>query len=75
MVFSIKNGLKMTGYHFHDINMVVAFCLFALPSVVILGKWGLFPATLWLILEMAFIIFVRCRDDPVKLGYEVDTNG
>lgn len=75
MVFSIKNGLIMAWFHLHDVNMLIAFGLFALPSVVLLYKWGFFPAIVWLTLEIFFIIFVRCFDDPIKLGYGgVDKN-
>lgn len=70
MGFSIKNGLKMTGHHLRDNQMLKALALSSLPAIALVERFGWKSALIWEICLMLFFILVGCWDDPVKLGYE-----
>jgi len=70
MTFSLKNGLKMTYYHLKDNQMLIAILLFSLPAVALLQKFSWKSALIYEVCFFLIFIFIRCWDDPKKLGYE-----
>lgn len=67
MSFSFRNGLKMCKYHLRDTNMVFSLLICLFPAYFM-------PTNLAFLLYILFLIgifyFVRCFDNPKKLGYE-----
>jgi hypothetical protein len=71
MSFNLKNGLKITWYHLHDSQMIMGFFLAViLPALACFSRGFYIGGILYIILMAVLIIFIRCWDDPVKLGYE-----
>lgn len=70
MVFSIKNGLKMTGHHLRSSEMIIALIMCSLPALTIFERFGWKSALIYEVCLMLLFILIRCWDDPVKLGYE-----
>jgi hypothetical protein len=69
-MFSITNGMKMVWYHLKDDQMIMSLAICSLPAVALLDKAGWKWAAIYELGLLFVFLFVRCFDDPVKLGYE-----
>lgn len=74
MTFSIKNGIKLTWYHFHECDMLISYLLFVGIGFINVPQSGWVFAISWVIMVTAIFIFVRCFEDPKELGYDKDGN-